>query len=226
MFGAFLEVEMWKRCTSLWGEAHLKVNMFKAPHVLALLEIEWHEAHFDVNMVKSSGVRTNFGSWDIDKVSAVVARSRSSPARTWWSNSLAMSNQSLESHNTSASANPAIRDHACNHSKSIQILTPKPNIRVGVGANDGRRHPSHKRGSLQRRRNALYARKCRVLCDTNLTSVTSTKQQVVMWGCGDVVWCGDVVMRCCDGDVVMVVIEFFLCLIFRIAEFGVLNSLW
>ena len=41
-----------KNCTPLWREAHLQVKKLKAPHV-----------------------RTNFGSWDVEKVHAVVARS-------------------------------------------------------------------------------------------------------------------------------------------------------
>ena len=41
-----------KNCTPLWGEAHLQVNMYKTP-----------------------GARSTFGSWDVEKVHAVVARS-------------------------------------------------------------------------------------------------------------------------------------------------------
>ena len=35
----------------------------------------WREAHFQVKMYKIPGVRTTFGSWDVEKVHAVVARS-------------------------------------------------------------------------------------------------------------------------------------------------------
>ena len=35
----------------------------------------WREAHLEVKMLKTPGVRTTFGSWDIEKVHAVVARS-------------------------------------------------------------------------------------------------------------------------------------------------------
>ena len=52
MSGAVLEVEMSKKCTPLWREAHVQVKMYKA-HQL------W----------------TTFGSWDVEKVYAVVARS-------------------------------------------------------------------------------------------------------------------------------------------------------
>ena len=35
----------------------------------------WHEAHFEVKMYKTHQLRTTFGSWDVEKVHAVVARS-------------------------------------------------------------------------------------------------------------------------------------------------------
>ena len=50
--GPLLEVEMSKKCTPLW-----------------------REAHFQVKMLKTHQVRTTFGSWDVEKVHAVVARS-------------------------------------------------------------------------------------------------------------------------------------------------------
>ena len=51
-FGPLLEVAMSKKCTPLWREAHFQVKMYKAHHS-----------------------RTTFGSWDVEKVHAVVARS-------------------------------------------------------------------------------------------------------------------------------------------------------
>ena len=51
-FGPLLEVEMSKKCTPLWREAHFQVKMYKT-----------HQ------------VRTTFGSCDVEKVHAVVARS-------------------------------------------------------------------------------------------------------------------------------------------------------
>ena len=54
--GPFLEVEMSKKCTPLW-----------------------REAEFEVKMYKTHQLRTTFGSWDVEKVHAVVARS------TFWS---------------------------------------------------------------------------------------------------------------------------------------------
>ena len=50
--GPLLEVAMSKKCTPLWREAHLEVKMYK-----------------------TAGVRTTFGSCDVEKVHAVVARS-------------------------------------------------------------------------------------------------------------------------------------------------------
>ena len=140
-FGPLLEVEMSKKCTPLWLEAHFQVKMCKARHsrtsfgswdvekggstfpsqnvqntpfsdhfwklrcrksarrcgakhiskskcakhaILGpLLEVEmskkctllWREAHFQVKRVKTSRSQTTFGSWDVEKVHAVVARS-------------------------------------------------------------------------------------------------------------------------------------------------------
>ena len=51
-FGPLLEVEMSKKCTLLWREAHFKVKMHKTPHV-----------------------RATFGGSDVEKVDAVVVRS-------------------------------------------------------------------------------------------------------------------------------------------------------
>ena len=51
-FGPLLEVEMLKKCTPLWREAHFQVKMYKTHHA-----------------------RTTFGSSDVEKVHAVVARS-------------------------------------------------------------------------------------------------------------------------------------------------------
>ena len=51
MFAPLLEVRMLKKCKSLWREAHFQVKMYKT--------------HLG---------RTTFGSWDVEKVHAVVAR--------------------------------------------------------------------------------------------------------------------------------------------------------
>ena len=52
ILGPLLAVEMSKKCTPLWREAHFQVKMLKTP-----------------------GVRTTFGGSDVEKVHAVVARS-------------------------------------------------------------------------------------------------------------------------------------------------------
>ena len=51
--GPLLEVEMSKKCTPLWREAYFQVKMYKTPQR-----------------------RTTFGSCNVEKVHAVVARSR------------------------------------------------------------------------------------------------------------------------------------------------------
>ena len=71
-------------CTPLRREAHFEVKMYKAPHVRTLLEVVMskkctplrREAHFEVKMYKAPHVRTTFGSCDVEKVHAVVARSK------------------------------------------------------------------------------------------------------------------------------------------------------
>ena len=52
MLGPLLEVEMSKKCTLLWREAHFEVNMYKTHHF-----------------------RTTFASWDVEKVHTVAAQS-------------------------------------------------------------------------------------------------------------------------------------------------------
>ena len=51
--GALLDVEMSKKCTALWREAHLEVKSVK----------NWRS-------------RSTFGSWDVEKVHGVVARAK------------------------------------------------------------------------------------------------------------------------------------------------------
>ena len=100
--GPLLAVEMSKKCTPLWREAHLEVKMLKAlrhfwrfrprksarrcgaKHISKskctkhtssrpLLAVEmskkctplWREAHLEVKMLKTQGVRTTFGGSDV-----------------------------------------------------------------------------------------------------------------------------------------------------------------
>ena len=60
-FGPLLEVEMSKKCTPLWREAHFQVKMYKTPQLRTTFEVEmskkctplWREAHFQVKSVKN-----------------------------------------------------------------------------------------------------------------------------------------------------------------------------
>ena len=64
-FGPLLEVEMSKKCTPLWREAHFQVKMYKTPHARTTFggsDVEkvskkctplWREAHFEVKRVKN-----------------------------------------------------------------------------------------------------------------------------------------------------------------------------
>ena len=85
--GPLLEVEMSKKCTPLWCEAHFEGKSVKnwwSRTTFGGSDVEkvskkctpfWREAHFQVKMYKTLGVRTTFGSSDVEKVNAVVARS-------------------------------------------------------------------------------------------------------------------------------------------------------
>ena len=84
---ALLEVDMSKKCTPLWREAHFQVKSVKnwrSRTTFGGSDVEkvskkctplWREAHFQVKMYKTHQVRTTFGSCDVEKVHAVVARS-------------------------------------------------------------------------------------------------------------------------------------------------------
>ena len=79
--GPLLEVEMSKKCTPLWREAHFQVKMYKAHHSRTTFggpDVEkvskkctplWREAHFQVKMYKAHHSRTTFGGPDVEKVS-------------------------------------------------------------------------------------------------------------------------------------------------------------
>ena len=74
--GPLLEVVMSKKCTPLWREAHFEVKMYKTHHVRTTKWTPlWREAHFEVKMYKTQHVRATFGSYDVEKVHAVVERS-------------------------------------------------------------------------------------------------------------------------------------------------------
>ena len=72
ILGPLLEVEMSKKCTPLWREAHFQVKMYKTPHARATFggsDVEkvskkctplWREAHFKVKSVKKLRVLSLF----------------------------------------------------------------------------------------------------------------------------------------------------------------------
>ena len=70
ILGPLLEVEMLKKCTPLWREAHFQVKMTKHNMFAPFLEVQmskkctplWREAHLQVKMLKTHQVRTTFGS--------------------------------------------------------------------------------------------------------------------------------------------------------------------
>ena len=66
-----------KNCTPLWREAHFEVKMFYKTHHVRTTFGSWdvEKVHAVVKMYKTLGVRTTFGSWDVEKVHAVVAQS-------------------------------------------------------------------------------------------------------------------------------------------------------
>ena len=61
-FGAILDVEMWKKCTPMWHEAHLQVKSVKNYGLRPLLGVEmlkkctplWRQAHLQVKSAKDS----------------------------------------------------------------------------------------------------------------------------------------------------------------------------
>ena len=60
MVGPLLEVEMSKKCTPLWREAHFQVKMYKTQHG-----------------------RTTFGSWDVEKVHRMAGARDCGPCQKW-----------------------------------------------------------------------------------------------------------------------------------------------
>ena len=67
-FGALLEVQMFKKCSPLWREAHFKVKMHKTRqprNTFGSLDVEkctplWREGHFEVTMLRTPHARTTF----------------------------------------------------------------------------------------------------------------------------------------------------------------------
>ena len=79
----FWKSRCWKSARRCGAKHILKSKVLKTGGLGPLLEVEmskkctplWREAHFEVKMYKTLGVRTTFGSCDVEKVHTVVARS-------------------------------------------------------------------------------------------------------------------------------------------------------
>ena len=83
-FGPLLKVAMSKKCTPLWREAHLpSQNVQDTPGSDHFWKLRCRKSarrcgakhETKSKMYKTHQVRTTFGSWDVEKVYAVVARS-------------------------------------------------------------------------------------------------------------------------------------------------------
>ena len=70
-FGPLLELEMSKKCTPLWREAHFEEHTRWGPFLAVEMSTKctqlWRQAHFEVKMYKTLGVRTTFGGSDVEK---------------------------------------------------------------------------------------------------------------------------------------------------------------
>ena len=82
--GPLLEVQMSKKCTPLWREAHFQVKMYKTHQCRTTFgSSDVEKVHAVVarstfgsqNVQNTPMVRTTFGGSDVEKVHAVVARS-------------------------------------------------------------------------------------------------------------------------------------------------------
>ena len=75
MFGPLLEVEMLRKCTPLCAKHISKSKCTNHTEILEKCTPLWLDARFQVKMYKARHVQTTFGSWDVEKVHAVVVRS-------------------------------------------------------------------------------------------------------------------------------------------------------
>ena len=69
-FRGFVASEGWKI-----GSLKRRVRRHLGRWEMKSCTLLWREAHLEVKCVKNWGIRTTFGSWDVEKVHAVVARS-------------------------------------------------------------------------------------------------------------------------------------------------------
>ena len=82
ILGALLEVAMSKKCPPLWREAHFEVKMYKAPFSEHFWKLRCRKSarrcgakHISKSKCTKHHSRSTFGSCDVEKVPAVVARS-------------------------------------------------------------------------------------------------------------------------------------------------------
>ena len=79
MFGPLLEVEMSKKCTPLWREAHLQVKKLKTSRSDHFWKLRCRKsarrAHFQVKTYKTPQLRSTFRSCAVENVHAVLAQS-------------------------------------------------------------------------------------------------------------------------------------------------------
>ena len=81
-FGPLLEVEMSKKCTPLWREAHFQVKMYKTPpgsrHFWQVRDVActplWRDSTFWSQNCKTPTARSTFNSCDVKTLHAIVAR--------------------------------------------------------------------------------------------------------------------------------------------------------
>ena len=84
ILGPLLQVEMSKKCTPLWREAHFQVKMYKTHHARTTFgSCDVEKVHavlarstFPSQNVQNTTCSRHFGGSDVEKVHAVVARSR------------------------------------------------------------------------------------------------------------------------------------------------------
>ena len=101
MFGALLEVEMSKKSTPLW-----------------------HETHFQFKICKTHQGRSTFGSWDVEKVRAVVAQS-TFPSRN-------VQNTPFSDHFLKLTCRKSVRCCGANRISKSKVLTA-PHVRTTFG---------------------------------------------------------------------------------------------
>ena len=88
----------------------------------------WREAHFEVKMYKTHHVRTTFGSWDVQKVHAIVARS------TFRSQNV--QNTPGSDHFWKFRCRKSARRRGAKHISKSKVLKKTPGVRTTFGSWD------------------------------------------------------------------------------------------